>query len=361
VTGAFDIDPDIARARTLPGRWYGDPRVFARLAERVFAPSWQFAFDARELELPGSVRPWTLLPGLLDEPLVAARGAARELAVFSNVCTHRGHPVAEHAGRFQSLVCRYHGRRFDLGGKFLHAPLFEGAREFPCAADDLPRVACEAWGPLAFVALAPEAGFAEWCGELRARFAWLPLDEFRAVPAQARDYEFEANWALYCDNYLEGFHIPYLHGALNAKIEFGAYRTELQRWSSVQIAVPKAGELAFEIPRGAPDHGQSIAAFYVWLWPNLMLNFYPWGLSLNLVQPLGPTRTRVAFRSFVWKPELVERGAGSALDTVEAEDEAAVEAVQRGVRSRLYTRGRYAPGQETGVHHFHRLLAAALG
>jgi choline monooxygenase len=31
--------------------------------------------------------------------------------------------------------------------------------------------------------------------------------------------------------------------------------------------------------------------------------------------------------------------------------------VQRGVRSRLYHRGRYSPRRETGTHHFHQLLA----
>jgi choline monooxygenase len=53
-------------------------------------------------------------------------------------------------------------------------------------------------------------------------------------------------------------------------------------------------------------------------------------------------------------------GAGGALDRVEAEDEAVVEAVQRGVRSRLYHGGRYSPAQERGVHHFHRLLCRFL-
>ena len=87
-----------------------------------------------------------------------------------------------------------------------------------------------------------------------------------------------------------------------------------------------------------------------------MLNFYPWGLSLNLVQPLAIDRTRVLFRSYVADPAQLETGAGASLDRVEAEDEAIVQAVQRGVRSRLYTRGRYSPTRERGVHHFHRLL-----
>jgi hypothetical protein len=60
------------------------------------------------------------------------------------------------------------------------------------------------------------------------------------------------------------------------------------------------------------------------------LNFYPWGLSLNQVLPVGPARTRVRFRSYVWKPELLDSGAGGALDQVEMEDEAVVMTVQQG-------------------------------
>jgi choline monooxygenase len=91
-----------------------------------------------------------------------------------------------------------------------------------------------------------------------------------------------------------------------------------------------------------------------------MLNYYPWGLSLNLVQPEGIDRTRVSFRSYVRDAALLDRGAGSGLDRVEAEDEAIVQAVQKGVRSRFYRRGRYSPKRERCVHHFHRLLCRFL-
>jgi phenylpropionate dioxygenase-like ring-hydroxylating dioxygenase large terminal subunit len=76
--------------------------------------------------------------------------------------------------------------------------------------------------------------------------------------------------------------------------------------------------------------------------------------------PLAVHRTRVSFLPFVWDPNKRETGAGAGLDRVEREDEAVVESVQRGVRSRLYDRGRYSPAREGGVHHFHRLLAEFL-
>ena len=56
----------------------------------------------------------------------------------------------------------------------------------------------------------------------------------------------------------------------------------------------------------------------------------------------------------------LDRGAGAELDRVEMEDEAIIESVQRGVRSRYYDRGRYSPSREQGVHHFHRLLGEML-
>ena len=103
-----------------------------------------------------------------------------------------------------------------------------------------------------------------------------------------------------------------------------------------------------------------MGAYYFWVFPNLMFNFYPWGLSLNVVQPLDVARTKVQFRTFVWDESALEKGAGADLDRVEREDEAIVENVQLGVRSRLYDRGRFSPDMEAGVHHFQRLLVQQL-
>jgi choline monooxygenase len=90
-----------------------------------------------------------------------------------------------------------------------------------------------------------------------------------------------------------------------------------------------------------------------------MLNFDPWGLSVNIVHPDGPESCRVEYRTLVPDAEKPRSGAGGDIHAVEMEDEAVVEAVQRGVRSPLYERGRYSPARETGVHHFHRLIDRA--
>ena len=356
----FTIDPDITRAHTLPGRAYCDPAIYESARERVFRPSWQFVGDTQTVRVPGQVAPLTLLEGCLDEPILLTRDREDRLHCMSNVCTHRGTILCEHGGIEKSLVCRYHGRRFDLDGTFRHMPEFEKAVGFPSEKDNLPRVAFERWGPFLFASLAPRAPLADVIGPMRERLAWLPLDLFRFDAARSRDYLVRCNWALYVENYLEGFHVPFVHASLNESIDFGAYTTELFRYSNLQLGIVRPGEPVFEFPAGAPDAGRRVGAYYWWLFPNTMFNFYPWGLSINVVRPLGVDRTRVSFLSYVGDASKLEQGAGAGLDRVEREDEAVVEAVQRGVRARLYDRGRYSPTREQGVHHFHRLLAASL-
>jgi choline monooxygenase len=126
------------------------------------------------------------------------------------------------------------------------------------------------------------------------------------------------------------------------------------------LGIAKKGDHCFELPPDSPDFGQQIAAYYFWVFPNLMFNFYPWGLSLNVVEPLDIAQTQVRFLVYVWDESKLEQGAGAGLNQVEMEDEAVVEQVQRGIRSRHYTRGRYAPEREQGTHHFHRLISQFL-
>src|SRR5207237_10814751 len=128
--------------------------------------------------------------------------------------------------------------------------------------------------------------------------------------------------------------------------------TELLPWGVLQIGTADANADTFELSPGSPEYGKRIAAYYFWFFPNLMFNFYPWGLSINIVRPLAADLTRVSFISYVWKPDRLGRGAGAALDRVEREDEAIVEATHRGLKSGFYTRGRYSPTRETGPHHF---------
>lgn len=357
----IEIDPDIRCAHTLPASVYADQQWFDLARERIFSRSWHVVGDTSMARTPRSAHPVALLEGCLDEPLLLARDDADQLRCLSNVCTHRGALVCEHPDNSCShLRCRYHGRRFNLDGAFASMPEFENVENFPTEADNLTQLSLEQFGPLLFTSLNPAHRFADLLAPVRERVGWMPLDSFQLDPARSRDYLVRANWALYCDNYLEGFHIPFVHQALADTLDYGAYDTELFDLSSLQVGVAKDAQDAFDLPKAHPDHGRNIAGYYFFLFPATMLNFYPWGLSLNIVKPINAGLTRVQFRSFVWDASRLDQGAGAALDRVEREDEEVVESVQLGVRSRLYNRGRYSPVHEQAVHHFHRLLAASL-
>lgn len=357
----FTIDPDIARASTLPGPAYTDPEVFQLAKARIFTRSWQLIGDTDMVKAPTMVQPVTMLEGSLDEPLLLTRDAQDRVHCLSNVCTHRGTILCDRGGRERALVCPYHGRRFDLDGVCRHMPEFEQVVGFPSETDNLARLPMGGWGKLLFASVNPLFPLETLLAEAKARVGWMPLHEFTFDASRSRDYLVRANWALYCDNYLEGFHIPFVHASLNQVLDYGSYRTELHRWSSLQLGISKGGDDVFDLPRASPDFGQNIAAYYYWLFPNTMLNFYPWGLSVNIVKPLAVDLTRVSFLTYIWDEKKLDRGAGAALDRVEREDEVVVEAVQRGLRSRFYDRGRYSPTREQGVHHFHRLFAEVLG
>jgi choline monooxygenase len=360
MTRAFTIDPDIRRAETPPGWVYSDPEVYARAREAVFAPSWQLVGDTARLARANSVAPCVFLEGLLPEPLVLTRDKQDGLHALSNVCTHRANLVVESDGVTPVLRCRYHGRRFGHDGRFRSMPEFEGAEGFPTKRDDLPQVKLGRWSRFLFAALKPALDFDAWIEPLRERVGGRSADNAAFDAARSRDYELAANWALYVDNYLEGFHIPYVHASLNDVIDYGSYTTEPLPHGVLQVGHAKGDESAFDAAPGAPANAPRIAAYYLWLWPNTMFNVYPWGFSVNVVKPLAVDRTRVSFLTWVTDPTRLDKGAGSGLDRVELEDEAVVESVMRGVASRLYERGRYSPTREAGVHRFHQLLAGAL-
>ena len=356
----FEIEPEVASAATIDKSFYLDDAVFALARERIFARSWQWLGRLDDVAEPASMSPRELPPGLLGEPLLLARDKAGELRCLSNVCTHRGKVLVEAPCRAEGIRCGYHGRRFDLAGKARLMPGFEGARDFPSASDHLPEVPFATWQGHGFASAAPAAPLADFFAEVDSRLGWLAIDSFAHDASRARTFEFDAHWALYVENYLEGLHIPFLHPGLTKTLDLAGYRYELGRYTNLQIGIARDDEPAFAPPPGSPEHGERIAAYYFWVYPNLMLNFYPWGLSINVVVPLAPAKTRVVFESFVADPALLGRGAGGALDPVEMEDEAAVLSVQRGIRSRFYRHGRYSPQHERGVHQFHRLVAAFL-
>lgn len=357
------IDKDLALAETLPAKFYRDEAYVEMAKESIFTKSWQFITNSDPLAVPGKVIPATILPGYVDEPIIFSRDTDDKLQCMSNVCTHRGNLLVEGECHAQTLRCRYHGRRFSLNGEMLSTPGFEKAPCFPRedGKDNLSRIPFAQWDKFIFAAIDPAFEFEEVIGPMKERLSWMPLDKYIFDATRSQDYLVKANWALYVENYLEGFHIPYVHPALAQALDCKDYNTEIYRYSNLQIGIAASPADAFDsIPKDSPDYGKNVAAYYYWLFPNMMFNFYPWGISVNVLTPLAKDRTRVSYITYLYDQSKLSSGAGANVDKTEREDQSIIEQVQKGMNSHFYSRGRYSPDWEKGPHHFHTLLTEFL-
>lgn len=357
----FHIDPDIQKAETLPATFYADQKIFDELREKVFRRSWHWIGDLDLLPFAKSAHPFQLLEGYLTEPLVLVRDENDKIHCMSNVCTHRGHLVVLNSGVQKQLMCMYHGRRFEFDGTYKSMPEFEEAKGFPRPCDNLYRFQVKKWNPFLFVGLEPSFDISAIIDRMNERVGFLPLEQFRYRKDLSKDYLVNCHWALYCDNYLEGFHIPFVHSELNDLLDYGNYTTIIHDHMNLQIGYAQGGEEIFDLPEDHMDHGSEIAAYYFWVFPNMMFNFYSWGLSINIVKPIDMEKTKVSFLTYLYDDSKFHSKAGALLDKVEREDEFVVEGVHQGLKSKYYKAGRFSPTREQGVHHFHRLLAQFLG
>ena len=344
------IDSDICKAHTLPSRYYTEESLFSDILSRL-SNSFHFAAHVSQLN-ENSIIPLPQLENILGEALILTRD--EQIRCLSNVCTHRGMLIATKPCDLKSLKCRYHGRTFGLDGCMRNMPEFTDVENFPTDSDNLREFNIKKWNGIIF--LGGEKFFDTVINEMQNRIGWMNIESFEYDKSRHRSYDINANWALYVDNYLEGFHIPFVHGDLHSVLDYDSYSTELFEGGVLQIGIANEGEVCFDLPESSPDFGQKIAAYYYWIYPGLMLNFYPWGLSVNVVNPISVDRTRIVYHGFVGEKSMLGKGAGGDLDKVEAEDQEIVEATQRGVSSKSYERGRYSPSKEKGVHHFHRIL-----
>ena len=352
------IDPaalageSLARAETIPSAWYTDPRFHAIDSELVFARSWQNVGHAAQVAAEGQY----LVATVADDPVIVVRGKDGVLRAFFNVCRHRGGPLALEDGCARALQCKYHGWTYLLDGTLRGVPAMDRTELFDRADFSLVPIRVETWQGLVFVNLDPAAAsLATFTAGIAERIAPMRLDALH-FSREVR-YEVRANWKVYVDNYLEGYHVPYVHPELVKLYDYQQYVTEVFDWYSLQYS-PLTGDNALYSRDGGGD------AFYYCLFPNFMLNILPGRLQTNHVRPLTHDRCEIIFRYF---HDDVESPAARARidedvsysDAVQAEDAGICARVQAGLSSRAYDRGRFSVKYEAGVHHFQELLRAA--
>ena len=351
----IQVGPEISRAWTLPAELYYDPNVFDAEKERIFAATWQVVGHRDQAANPCDY----FTTELIGEPLIVVRDANGQLRGFYNVCRHRAGPVAEGYGSRKLFRCGYHGWTYGLDGALISATEIEGVENF-CAEDfRLKPVRVEEWFNLIFVNLDDNAApLRESLGNLPAqaeKFAFAGMKLF-----ERRTYDMKCNWKTYVDNYLEGYHLPSVHPGLNRELDFNAYVVEPHPNHVRQFSPIRGAQPGDAIPRRYQYAREDLTTDYFWIFPNWMFNCYPDNISLNIVLPLGPERSLAIFEWYLPEKDHAANAAKASVEfshQIQIEDVAICETVQKNLRSRSYSRGRFSVTQEKGVHAFHRMYA----
>jgi len=346
-------------ARTIPWGWYSDPAVLQLERERIFRRSWQYAGRTDQAAERGSF--FTFDAG--GVPVVVVRDKEGGLRAFLNVCRHRGSLVCEGEGRRETLQCPYHAWTYELDGSLRAAPRADREPGFDRDALGLVAIPVDTWGPFVFVNPDPGAApLAETLGELPQLVADAGLDVDSLRFLRRSHSEYEANWKVCTENFLECYHCQVAHPAFSKVVDVSkdAYRLEESRWFSSQYGPVKERWAGAFDPTGEIARGQ-----FHFLWPNATINVMPGhaNLSIGPIVPVGPERTE-RFLDYFVGPDVDETWIEEMLafdKQVGAEDTVLVERVQKGMRSGAVDHGHLLLESERLIVHFQRLLVHALG
>src|SRR5713226_9056488 len=157
-------------ARTLPGRYYTAPEVFAEERERIFRHNWICVGRDAALGDAGDFR----LVEIAGESIIVLRDQSGERHAYYNVCRHRGTRLCEApTGRLsETIQCPYHAWTYALDGRLIGAPHMHEVEGFDKKAYPLHAVALAEWEGFLFANLDPQAAPAlNWFSPLRGRFS----------------------------------------------------------------------------------------------------------------------------------------------------------------------------------------------
>ncbi len=348
----------LEKASTIPAPWYRDPRIHELELAAVFAKSWQVAGRLDQVSRNGDF----FTTDLAGEPIVVVRGDDAQLRAFYNVCRHHAAAVVpESHGSAKQFRCPYHGWTYAIDGALKGLVEFDGVCNFDRAQNGLVPIRVDAWENFVFVNLDPQAApLRKFLGSVPELVAPLQLTQ-KLQYFDRRIYTLNCNWKVYVDNYLDGgYHVPHAHKGLSSVIEYTQYTIENFERACLQSS-PLSSDSNSAAGAAATRQGR---AFYLWLYPNFMINAYEGVMDTNLVVPLAVDKCAVIFDYYfadiTHAADAHHRQSIAVSEKVQEEDMAICDSVQRGLSSRAYIAGRLSVRREAGEHLFHRLLHADL-
>lgn len=190
--------------RGLPGRFYTDPAFFEHECQTILRRGWHCVGRVDEFPEQGDY----LTLNLLGEPLIIVRDGD-DIKALSNVCQHRGMPLAEGQGNANRFVCRYHAWAYGTDGALLRAPRMKN-EGFDPKYCKLGSFACVHRFGFVYVCLsdtppdidADLAGLSDVIGQYEP--------ETYSVVHSATEV-WHCNWKALVENFMEGYHLSVVH------------------------------------------------------------------------------------------------------------------------------------------------------
>ena len=305
-----------------------------------------------------------------EQDIVVVRDGEGSIRAFYNVCQHRGHELVKGSGEARGFTCPYHAWTYNLDGSLRTARLTKSMPDFKACDFALRPVRVEEFCGFVFVNLDPDATpLKQETGRLEEEIRhYVPqIDDM--VFAHRHQYDIQANWKVVVDNFLECYHCHPAHRDFVDLVDMDSYRNIINgRYVSQVSDAPRTkAARAYSFEKGDVDFGY--AGWF--LWPNLTIWAYPGepNISTLIMIPAGPGRTLENLDWFTPGGKVtpqIEAAMTYMNETLQPEDIALCESVQRGLKSKGYNQGRFVVDpahpqlSEHGVHHFQRMVAQAL-
>lgn len=352
----------------LPREMYVDEETWRTERDTVLFGEW---FCLGRLDDLGLTTPRRVMTAdVAGESVLVTSDESGALHAAYNVCRHRGCQLRrpeEPAGDAASLRCPYHSWTYGLDGRLLRSPHADVADPAQFA---LHPVGVETWGGFVFVHLTPEraASLSEQVMHADATLANYALADL--VTGKVLDYEVQANYKVLLENYNECYHCGPVHPELSRLVPSFAGGGAGLDWDR---GIPhREGAWTFTtsgttdrapLPGLSEDERMRHKGDLVY--PNLMLSASADHVAAFVLRPVAVDRTLVTCSLLFGADEVAGPGfdpsdAADLWHLVNQQDWAICEAVQRGMTSRAYTHGWFAPMEDDSLD-IRRWLLPRLG
>jgi phenylpropionate dioxygenase-like ring-hydroxylating dioxygenase large terminal subunit len=349
--------------RTLHRDFYFSEEIFRLEREKIFYREWVCAAREEDLPNPGDY----LVIDLAGESVLVIRTREGRLAAHYNVCRHRGSRLISDGCKGSlagTIRCPYHSWTYTLEGQLRTAPFLDEENGFTRSDLSLHPVAVECWAGFLFLNLTPaetrtrEYTLAAQLGPVPERLCRYPLAELRS--AHRIVYQVEANWKVMLENYNECYHCGPVHPELCRLVPAFKQRggSELD-WDR---GIPhREGAWTFtetgttnRRPFDGLDADEQVRHKGELIYPNFMLSLSADHVTAYTVWPHDAGRTTIVC-DFLFHPSEIESpgfepsDAIGFWDRINRQDWAICENVQRGMRSRVFETGYYAPMENASL------------